>query len=174
MATAEDRFTRIYEEHYDAVERYVRRRADDAFVRDVVAEVFLVVWRRFDEVPSDPLPWLYGTARRVLANELRGDRRRTQLVVRVAENVPTEIDDHAEDVVGLVSMAAAMDRLSEPDQEALRLVAWEELNLRDAARAAGCSITAFAMRLNRARNRLRKEMTWTTPNRMMALRGEPT
>jgi RNA polymerase sigma factor (sigma-70 family) len=174
MATAEDRFTRIYEEHYDAVERYVRRRADDAVVRDVVAEVFLVVWRRFDEVPSDPLPWLYGTARKVLANELRGDRRRTQLVARVAERVSTEIDDHAEDVVGLVSMAAALDRLSEPDQEALRLVAWEGLNLREAARAAGCSITAFAMRLSRARSRLRQEMTWTTPNRWMAMRGEPT
>ena len=49
MATAQDRFTRLYEEHYDAVERYVRRRVDDAVVRDVVAEVFLVVWRRFDE-----------------------------------------------------------------------------------------------------------------------------
>jgi RNA polymerase sigma-70 factor (ECF subfamily) len=174
MATAQDRFTRIYEEHYDAVERYVRRRADDAVVRDVVAEVFLVVWRRFDEVPAEPLPWLYGTAQRILANELRGSRRRTQLVARVAEHAATESDDHAEDVVGMVSVAAAMDRLSEPDQEALRLIAWEGLNLREAARAAGCSITAFAMRLHRARSRLRQEMTWTTPNPLVALRGEPT
>jgi RNA polymerase sigma-70 factor (ECF subfamily) len=174
MATAEDRFTRLYEEHYTAVERYVRRRIDDAIVRDVVAEVFLVAWRRLRELPSDPLPWLYGTARHVLANELRGAHRHTRLVVRVAGHVDAEIRDHADEVAGRVSVAAALDRLSETDAESLRLVAWEGLSMRDAARAAGCSLPAFAMRLHRARARLRQEMAWSLPDRLVALKGEPS
>ncbi|MGX6600933.1 sigma factor [Micromonosporaceae bacterium Da 78-11] len=145
MATAEDRFTRLYEQHYDAVERYVRRRADDAAVRDVVAEVFVVAWRRLAELPGEPLPWLYGTARRVLANEVRGAQRRTRLAARVADHVDPASRDHADEVAGRLSVAAAFRRLPEADAEASRLVAWESLGLRDAARAAGCSLPAFAI-----------------------------
>lgn len=48
----------------------------------------------------------------------------------------------------------AFAALKEPDREALRLVAWERLSLADAARAAGVSRPAFAMRVHRARRRL--------------------
>ena len=48
----------------------------------------------------------------------------------------------------------AFTGLSEPDREALRLVAWERLSLADAARVAGVSRPAFAMRVHRARRRL--------------------
>jgi RNA polymerase sigma-70 factor (ECF subfamily) len=44
--------------------------------------------------------------------------------------------------------------LGENDRDALRLVAWERLSLTDAARAAGVSRAAFAMRVHRARRRL--------------------
>jgi RNA polymerase sigma factor (sigma-70 family) len=158
MATATEQFTALYERYYDDVERYVRRRAADTAVRDVVAEVFLIAWRRFGDVPGDPLPWLYGVARRVLANELRGRERGRRLVERVAGHVDSVSGDHADEVAGRVMVAAAFDRLPENDREALRLVAWEGLGMRDAARAAGCSTTAFAMRLHRARRRLHREL----------------
>ena len=169
MATAEERFTRLYERHFGAVERYVRRRIDDAAVRDVVAEVFLIAWRRLPELPGDPLPWLYGTARKVLANEVRGSRRRIALATRVAGQTDHAVRDHADDVASRVSVAAALDRLAEPDAEALRLVAWECLTLRQAAKAAGCSLPAFAMRLHRARARLRRELS---PTLLTATEGD--
>src|SRR4029453_6989545 len=58
---------------------YARRRVDrpeDA--ADVVADTMLVAWRRLDEVPSgrETRPWLFGVARRVLANGRRGRGRR--------------------------------------------------------------------------------------------------
>jgi RNA polymerase sigma-70 factor (ECF subfamily) len=170
--TAEDRFTQLYEQHYDAVERYVRRRIDDSGVRDVVAEVFLVAWRRFADLPAEPLPWLYGTARRVLANEVRGAQRRGRLVTRFAADADVETRDHAEDVASRVSVAEAFQRLSDADAEALRLVAWEGLSLRKAARAAGCSFPAFAMRLHRARARLLRGLAETPPTRLAAMTGE--
>ncbi len=55
---------------------------------DVVAEVFVVCWRRFEDVPADPLPWLLGVARRVLSTQRRGERRRGALRERLAEAVP--------------------------------------------------------------------------------------
>ncbi|BEL05238.1 RNA polymerase sigma factor [Actinoplanes sichuanensis] len=174
MANSEERFTVLYEQHYDAVERYVRRRLDDAAVRDVVAEVFLVAWRRLPEVPAEALPWLYGTARRILANEVRGAGRRAALTARAADHGEFWADDHADAVVGRVSLTAALAGLSEPDAEALRLVGWEGLTLRQAAKAAGCSLPAFAMRLHRARARLRQALSTGSPAPVPTLKGEPS
>ena len=58
---------------------YALRRTDNTDdAADVLAETFLVAWRRPDEIPPGPQArlWLYGTARRVLANQRRAERRR--------------------------------------------------------------------------------------------------
>ena len=69
-------FEELFTAHYWAVRGYVRRRSSSAAVEDVVAETFLVAWRRLDAIGEDPLPWLLGVARRVLANQQRAERRR--------------------------------------------------------------------------------------------------
>jgi RNA polymerase sigma-70 factor, ECF subfamily len=50
-----------------------------------MAETFLTSWRRLEEVPPGPEArlWLYGVARRVLANHHRGQRRRSALADRL-------------------------------------------------------------------------------------------
>jgi RNA polymerase sigma-70 factor (ECF subfamily) len=155
--TPEARFTAVFEQHHRDVERYLRRRAPDDTVADLIAEVFLVAWRRWDCVPQDnPLPWLYAAARNVLANEIRGRMRGRRLTERVAANTPPAIDgDHADDVSARLAVAAAFECLAPDDQEVLRLVAWERLGHADAAKVLGCGTAAFAMRLARARRRLR-------------------
>jgi DNA-directed RNA polymerase specialized sigma24 family protein len=55
-------------------------------------------------------------------------------------------------------LRAALARLSDRDREALMLVAWHGLSGARAARAAGCSRAAFAVRLRRARARLAAEL----------------
>lgn len=159
MSTPEERFTALYRRHYDDVDRYVRRRAPDLAVRDVVAEVFLVAWRRPREVPwSNPLPWLYGVARRTLANEVRSTRRSRSLVERVGQvegNAVRVVADHSADVADRIAVAAAFDALAEADREVLRLVCWEGLSVREAAIAVGCSLPAMTMRLSRARRRFK-------------------
>src|SRR5581483_5246055 len=71
------RFEQIYEDHREAVRAYVRRRAPEAFVDDVVSETFVVCLRRIDRVPPQPLPWLYAVALKTLANERRKQARIT-------------------------------------------------------------------------------------------------
>jgi len=61
--------------HHEEVARYVRRRAAPELIDDAVAETFLVACRRPGAIPPDPLPWLLGVARRVLATQRRSAQR---------------------------------------------------------------------------------------------------
>jgi RNA polymerase sigma-70 factor (ECF subfamily) len=79
------RFELLYGEHAPAVKAYILRRAQASVADDLVAEVFMVCWRRLDELPAEPLPWLLGVARRVLSTQRRGERRRVALHRRLAE-----------------------------------------------------------------------------------------
>lgn len=162
---AVSRFEALYEAHYRHVLAYARRRVDENTARDLTAETFAIAWRRLDVVPhEEPLAWLYATARRVLANELRNERYRQQLTLRaqaaVLAGVPTVLD-HAEQIAARDEIAQAMARLSPRDQEALQLSSWEDLDPTTAAEVTGCSTTAFKVRLHRARRRLRDALRST-------------
>jgi RNA polymerase sigma-70 factor (ECF subfamily) len=140
------RFERIYEQHRDAVRAYVRRRAPESLVDDVVSDVFVVCLRRLDDVPRDPLPWLYAVARKTLANE----RRKRARTAPADPGVTYEPEP-----AGDAGLAAAFASLSDDDREVLRLVAWEGLAARDAARVLDCSPVAARVRYHRAKTRLR-------------------
>ena len=145
---ADSRFQSIYEHHLKDVTLYIRRRVAADAVEDLVADTFLVCWRKLDEVPHDPLPWLYAVARKTLANHYRATAPRDlPAQPSAAEDafLPIERDD---------VLAGAFARLSESDREILRLVAWEQLSLRAAARVLGCSPVACRVRFHRARRRL--------------------
>ncbi|MGY0056435.1 RNA polymerase sigma factor [Streptomyces sp. LZ34] len=156
-------FDTAYREHYWAVSRFVARRLDGepGEVEEVVAEVFAVAWRRRRDLPESPLPWLYAVARNCLANAVRGRGRYRRLLARLG---------HHEATGGQRTVASpdaerpgswvleALDRLTEADQEVLKLTAWEELTVEELATALGCGRSAAAMRLHRARQRLREQI----------------
>ena len=58
------------------VRGFARRQVGDVECDDVLSEVYLIAWRRFGDLPPEPLPWLLATARRVVANHWRGRDRR--------------------------------------------------------------------------------------------------
>src|SRR5436305_12327804 len=125
-----ERFEQIYEEHRDAVRAYVRRRAPESLVDDIVADVFVVCVRRLDDVPRNALPWLYGVARKTLANERR---KRRDLPLAASEL------SYEPEPAGDLQLRAAFAALSDADREVLRLVAWEGLSPGAAARVLECS-----------------------------------
>lgn len=161
------RFEKIYASAFPAVLGYALRRAasaDDA--ADVVAETFLVAWRRLNDVPEGDAArlWLYGVARRVLANQRRAHRRQHRLTGKlVADLLVAGIQlasaplqgaaAHEQGFAGFSSaeggVAAALARLSSLDREMLRLVAWEGLSPSEVGRCSvappqphGCGCTA--------------------------------
>lgn len=147
----EQDFEALWRDHAAAVVRYARRRVLPGEVDEVVAETFLVAWRRLDEVPEPALPWLLGVARGVSANVLRSARRRDALTERLAIQPVRAPLLHADGS----QVAAALARLGERDRELLTLLAWDGLDAAQAAESLGVSRATFAVRLHRARRRLR-------------------
>jgi RNA polymerase sigma-70 factor (ECF subfamily) len=159
------RFEQIYEEHREAVRAFVRRRAPEWVVDDVVSETFLVCWRKLDRLPDEPLPWLYATARKTLANHRRRLARDRRVVAADPPPTFTEPEPAGDSILG-----AAFATLSEQDREVLRLVAWEGLTLSQAAIVLGCSAVACRVRYHRAKTRLARRLE-TAEEFRPALRG---
>jgi RNA polymerase sigma-70 factor (ECF subfamily) len=136
----------------------VRRTAQPADAADVLAEVFLVAWRRIDDVPSgdEALLWLYGVAHRVLANGRRAARRRRRLGARLATALDTHVVvDPVEDLGAVAEVRAAMASLSPEDRDVLQLAGWEGLTAPQIGAVLGLSPVAVRSRVHRARARLR-------------------
>lgn len=151
-------FSRLYREHGRAVLAYALRRVEDREdAADVVAETFLVAWRRLGEVPvgAESRLWLYGVTRRVIANLQRTERRRTRLGLRLAESLRTELATHPAPGGEAAEVLRAMADLSDEDRELLLLVSWEELSPGEAAKVLEISPVAARSRLHRVRRRLR-------------------
>ncbi len=127
-----------------------------------MAETFTIAWRRLGEVPDADiaLPWLYGVARRVLANQRRGNRRRVDLSTRLSgqQSGAGDVESEVLAAEDRRTVLAALSRLRHADQEILRLAVWEELPHRDIAVVVGCSEASVAVRLHRARTRLGREI----------------
>jgi RNA polymerase sigma-70 factor (ECF subfamily) len=146
-------FERLYAEHAPAIFAYALRRIERDAAQDVVSETFVVAWRRFGDWPSQPLPWLYGVARKVLANQRRSLRRQARVADRLAEQ-----SSFSSPPVPDGALLAALGALGERDRELLMLVAWEGLSPQEAAIAIGCSANACRIRLHRARRKLERTL----------------
>ena len=138
--------------------RFVQRRAHRDHAEDLVADAFLVVWRRLDELPrsaDDARAWVFGIARNLLLNESRGVQRRQALGVRLAQTgSPVSPQEDAE-VISRVDLARAWRLLSDRHQEVLALAVFEHLAAPQAAAVIGISPVALRLRLSRARRALR-------------------
>jgi RNA polymerase sigma factor (sigma-70 family) len=155
---AQIRFGQLYRDQGRAILAYALRRVEDPEdAAEVVAETFLVAWRRLDEVPvgASARLWLFGVARRVIANLHRAERRRSRLAERLAESLRTELATQPAPAGEAAEALRAMGGLSDDDRELLLLVSWEELSPGEAAKVFGISSLAIRSRLHRARRRLR-------------------
>jgi RNA polymerase sigma-70 factor (ECF subfamily) len=145
-----ERFERVFAEHSRSVFAYAARRAPER-ADDVVAETFAVAWRRFDELPPDVEPWLYGVARRALAGQWRSQSRQSALVSRLVDVTSAAAGDGADHA----ELYDALAQLGETDREALLLTYWEGLEPERAAAVLEISRDALNQRVHRARQRLR-------------------
>jgi len=154
----EHRLREAFEQHSMRVFAYALRHTDPASAQDVVADVFLVAWRRIDDLPANALPWLLVVARNTIANRRRSLTRQHRLageLTTIARLAPDAAG--AEDTaVARSAHLAALAELTDTEREAVLLVGWDGLAPSDAALVAGCSVHAFEVRLQRARARLRR------------------
>lgn len=161
-ARREHRFRPLYEDLYPDLLRFVQRRTDDGTAEDMVAEVFLAVWRRLEDVPcghDGARAWVFGIARNLLLNNHRSNRRRSALGVRLADAERVRALNPGEVNTALqVDLERAWRGLSDVHQETLALAVFEGLDSTEAAAVVGASATAFRLRLSRARKALRSAL----------------
>ena len=157
------RFRRLFDDHEAAMREYCSRRLDVSEANDASAEVFLVAWRKIDEVPEGPEArlWLYGVARNVVRNAEQSHRRRDRLRAKLDAMPPLSTAGpeqqtvrRAEDRLVLETMAT----LKPDDRELLRLRTWEELSRAQLAAVFGITPEAVDMRLKRAMQRMARAL----------------
>lgn len=156
------RFEAMFRAGYPRVLAYALRRTEDrGSAEEVASETFLIAWRRLDAVPEESLSWLLGTARRVLANQRRSARRRRPNYSHASVDlgdVPQPGPLPFERVAEREAFAVAFAALGDRDRETLSLIAWDGLEVGEAAKVMGCAAPVFSVRLHRARRRLLKEL----------------
>ena len=155
-----ERFRILYNDLYDDLWRYIQRRSiNTEEARDTLSEVFLVAWRRLEDIPAgkEARLWLFGVARNLVKTSWRKRKRSGDLLVRIGSEMSTRVTTDEElDNSGVFKIVKALQFLSENDQEILRLLAWEDLSHKEISVVLGCSENAVAIRIRRARVRLMK------------------
>ena len=140
---------------YEPTRRYALRRASPDEAEDAVSETMLLLWQQPERIPKgSEVGWSIGVCRKVLANMRRKRVRRESLLGRfVAQLLPAA---PAPVISREPEITTALSALSERDREALLLAVWDELPAREVGKVLGISANAAAIRIHRAKRRMRE------------------
>ncbi|PPF25720.1 MULTISPECIES: RNA polymerase sigma factor [unclassified Rathayibacter] len=144
----------------DLLSYFERRVSPVADAADLLSDTYLVAWRKVDSIPTDPEQarmWLFGVARRTLANAQRGNARRSDLAMKFAGTLramPLE-DPTAEHL----DVRRALDAIAPDQAELIKLVLWDGFTVIDAGNILGLSASTARGRYQRARTALRELLT---------------
>jgi RNA polymerase sigma factor (sigma-70 family) len=148
-------FEELFEDHFDAIYGYLARRVGPELARDLAAETFTRAYagrKRFDPQRGEPRAWLFGIANNLLRHHYRDEERRLQAFARI--DVPRDEAGSDESPI-----AEALSVLSREERDALLLFAWADLSYEQIAEALALPVGTVRSRLNRARTRMRDELT---------------
>jgi RNA polymerase sigma-70 factor (ECF subfamily) len=168
-SNTDSRFEALYKAHARAVHAYCLRRTTAEEAKDATSEVFVVAWRRFESVPhgDEALPWLYGVARNVVANRARSVQRRDRLTTKLASQHEGTVPGPEPQVVRNEEhqeLVRALSKLSDKDQEIVRLVEWEGLSREQVADMFYVSRAAIDKRISRAYKKVAHTLGVPTPD----------
>lgn len=159
MTSGDDRFASLYRAHFRHIYAYCRRRVFPDQVDDLVADVFMAVWRRIDDAPDadGALPWLYRVAHLTASNHWRGIRRKRRLQEKLDSMGVTPIESVSDQVVTrqeVQDALAVLEELSPQDKEIIKLSVWEQLPHETIALVLDVTPGTARQRLHRAKKRL--------------------
>jgi RNA polymerase sigma-70 factor (ECF subfamily) len=154
-------FRRAFDQHYRDIVAYAKRRSSIADAEDIASETFAIAWRKWASVPPESIrPWLFGIARKVLANSNRGRRRRDRLSAKMTSigdrsSIDPSYGEHAD-------VWHAMATLPSSEREIIRLHCGEDLAVSEIAIVLGCSANAAGIRLHRAKRHVAEALNTTS------------
>jgi RNA polymerase sigma-70 factor (ECF subfamily) len=162
-AEATQRFEQLYDENRIGILGFFLRRVNGSpDAADLLAETFLVGWRRIDDVPpkGEDRLWLFGVARRVLLNYRRHERVENNLAAKLKLELRQHVfEANADEAPFGAVMEEAMTSLSATDREIIELSAWEQLTPSEIATVIGMKPGLVRVRLHRARKSVGAQLT---------------
>jgi RNA polymerase sigma factor (sigma-70 family) len=168
------RFAELFDRHYPAILRYLRRRVGHQLADDLAADTFVLAFRRRHQYRAqhpDAAAWLYGIAGNLLRQHARAEQRRLRAYARiVADPTGPDVEDGVAERVDAAAAgrraALAVAELPAQQREVLLLVAWTDLGYAGIARALGVPPGTVRSRLHRARQRLRRQLGWAAMEKL--------
>ena len=164
-----DRFGAVFDRHALAIHGYIARRLGPDAADDLVAEAFLVAFRKhaaYDPGQPSARPWLYGIATRLISRHRRDEVRFFRAIAQTGidpaaahggDPVAEEGIRHADAQAWRPRLALALASLSKADRDALLLVT-DGLRYEEAARALGIPPGTLSSRVARARRKLQQAL----------------
>jgi RNA polymerase sigma-70 factor (ECF subfamily) len=155
-----DAFETIFDRHFNAVHRYLARRAGRQRADDLASQTFVVAFERrarFRPDAPSARPWLLGIATKLLANDRRAEQRllETYGLLSVDAGRTARASSQPEPDR---DVAAALAKLDQAQRDVLLLHAWGELAYEEIADALGIPVGTVRSRLSRARAVLQIEL----------------
>jgi RNA polymerase sigma factor (sigma-70 family) len=150
-------FVAVFDRHFDAIHRYLRRRVPKSVADDLAAETFAQAFehrKRYNRGRPNSRPWLFGIAHNLLRHHYRDEERALRAYARTGTDpVQSAADEEAHESPEVAELLAGLSR---GERDVLLLVAWAELEYEEVAEALGIPVGTVRSRLNRARRRVRE------------------
>lgn len=159
----------VFERHFGAIHRYLRRRLDDQRAEEATAQTFFAAFDgrgRFDREHGDVRPWLFGIATNVAHRHRRHEIRELRAIAALGAEASTANDgtEARVDAERLrVPLARCLAELPAEESDVLYLLVWAELDQPEISAALGIPIGTVKSRLFRARKRLRHALDLPEP-----------
>jgi RNA polymerase sigma-70 factor (ECF subfamily) len=147
-------FELFFRANYAKLWRYVARRVPQSRADDVVSACFIVAWEKFSTIDSPSLAWLVRVASYQIANNRRKHSRDRVNYISIV----TELPEPTRDDFDGSSVRSAIATLSQPHQEIVRLILWDEFTREEIAQILGLSVNAVNVRFHRALQKLERSI----------------
>jgi RNA polymerase sigma-70 factor (ECF subfamily) len=152
MSDEQGEFEALFRDTRAPLLAYLTRRTQSEDAADLLAEVYLVAWRRRADLPpgDERRLWLYGVARRLLAEHHRVAWQRvdTEGVADGAHTAEGPGEDDRRSHGRGDALRRALESLSDLDRDLVTLTAWERLSPAEAARVVGITAGTARVRLH--------------------------
>jgi RNA polymerase sigma factor (sigma-70 family) len=150
-----EEFTSIYRLLLPQISKYLARRVNPSDIEELASRIFEVAWHKRTQAPSGfELPWLYRIAGYVVSNHRRSEAAKASFL---AVFRPSDASPSAEEIaINDLSLSHAWAKLSPAERQVISLSSFEGMDNPSAAAVLEISTNAFALRLSKAKAKLRK------------------
>lgn len=149
-----EEFSATYRLFLPHISKYLTRRVPTSEVEDLASQVFEIAWKKRNQAPQGfELAWLYRIAGFVVANHRRFESTKSKFLLALQ---PSDSAPSAEEIaLSDLGLSQAWAKLSVKERQVIALSSFEGLDNTTAAKVLEISTNAYALRLSKAKARLR-------------------